>query len=77
MSSKITEKGQITLPKAVRETLAVQPGDRISFVILEDGTVTVEAESVALESLRGAIKSGGTRVAIEQMNDAIRRGGSR
>ncbi len=77
MWSKITGKGQITVPKAVRETLAVQPGDRISFVIREDGTVTVEAESVALESLRGAIKAGGTRVTIEQMNDAIRRGGTR
>ena len=77
MSSKITSKGQITVPKVVREILAVQPGDRISFVIREDGTVTVEAESVALESLRGAIKSGGMRVTVEQMNDAIRRGGSR
>jgi len=77
MSSKITSKGQITVPKVVRETLAVQPGDRISFVIREDGTVTVEAESVALESLRGAVKPGGTRVTVEQMNDAIRRGGTR
>ena len=77
MSTKITTKGQITVPKLVREALAVQPGDRISFVIREDGTVTVEAESVDLESLRGAIRSGGTHVTVEQMNEAIRRGGGR
>ena len=77
MPSKITSKGQVTVPKVVRETLAVLPGDRINFVIREDGTVTVEAESVVLESLRGAIRPGGPRVTVEQMNDAIRRGGSR
>ncbi|MEP6764890.1 MAG: AbrB/MazE/SpoVT family DNA-binding domain-containing protein, partial [Gemmatimonadaceae bacterium] len=28
-SSTLTSKGQITVPKAVRETLALHPGDRI------------------------------------------------
>ena len=73
-SSKITSKGQITVPKAVRETLALYPGDRVSFVIHEDGTVTVEAETVDLPSLRGVVKSGGRQVSVEQMNEAIRRG---
>ena len=75
--SKITSKGQITVPKAVREALALHPGDRMSFVIHEDGTVTVEAETVDLPSLRGVVKSGGRHVSIEQMNEAIRRGGTR
>ena len=39
-TSKITSKGQITVPKVVRETLALHPGDRMSFVIHENGTVT-------------------------------------
>ena len=76
-SSKITSKGQITVPKRVREVLAVHPGDRLSFVVHDDGTVTVEAESVDLASLRGVVKSGARRVSIEQMNDAIARGGTR
>ena len=75
--SKITSKGQITVPKAVREALALHPGDRMSFVIHEDGTVTVEAETVDLPSLRGVVKSSGRHVSIEQMNEAIRRGGTR
>jgi antitoxin PrlF len=75
--SKITSKGQITVPKVVREALALVPGDRMSFVVHDDGTVTVEAESVDLSSLRGAVASGGRRVSVEQMDDAIRRGGTR
>jgi antitoxin PrlF len=77
MASRITSKGQITVPKAVRETLALKPGDRMSFVIHEDGTVTVEAETVDLPSLRGVLKSGGRHVTIEQMNDDVRRAAAR
>ena len=74
--AKMTSKGQITVPKAVRETLALRAGDRMSFVIHDDGTVTVEAETVDLVSLRGAVKSDGRHVTIEQMNEAVRRGAS-
>jgi antitoxin PrlF len=69
--SKITSKGQITVPKAVREALGVYAGDRISFVVHEDGTVTVEAETVDLQALRGVLKTN-RKVTVEQMNDAIR-----
>jgi AbrB family looped-hinge helix DNA binding protein len=75
--STITSKGQITVPKAVRERLALQPGDRMSFVIHDDGTVTVEAETVDLASLRGMVKSGGRHVSVEQMDEAITRGATR
>jgi AbrB family looped-hinge helix DNA binding protein len=75
--SKITSKGQITVPKMVREALALLPGDRMSFLIHDDGTVTVEAETVDLPSLRGVVKPGGGHVSIEQMNEAIARGGTR
>lgn len=72
--SKVTSKGQITVPKAVREALAVYAGDRIRFVIHEDSTITVEADTVDLASLRESISSGGRHVTVEQMDEAIRRG---
>ncbi len=71
--SKLTSKGQITVPKAVRETLGLSPGDRVRFVVRDDGTVTVEAESIDLRSLRGAFKAS-RPVSLEQMEQAIRRG---
>ena len=75
--SKITSKGQITVPKAVRDALAVYPGDRIRFVIHDDATVTVEAETVDLTSLRGMVRPGGRHVTIDQMDEAIKRGATR
>lgn len=75
--STVTSKGQITVPKVVRERLALQPGDRLSFVIHDDGTVTVEAETVSLSSLKGVVTSGGRHVTVEQMDDAIKLGATR
>ncbi len=70
--STITSKGQITLPKSVRERLGVRAGDRVAFRIATDGTVTVEAETVDLRSLRGSVKSTVTGVTVDDMNDVIR-----
>ena len=75
--SKLTSKGQITVPKVVREALALYAGDQVGFVIHEDGTVTVEAASVDLTSLRGIVKSSGKHVTVEGMDDAIRTGATR
>ena len=32
MSNKVTTKGQVTIPKAVREELGIRPGDEVDFV---------------------------------------------
>jgi AbrB family looped-hinge helix DNA binding protein len=36
VAAKLTSKGQITVPKAVRESLELEPGDQVLFR-LEDG----------------------------------------
>ncbi|MCY4615555.1 MAG: AbrB/MazE/SpoVT family DNA-binding domain-containing protein [Chloroflexi bacterium] len=37
VTAKITSKGQITIPKDVRERLGLRPGDRLAFTEDEDG----------------------------------------
>lgn len=39
--SRISEKGQITLPRKVRQALQVKPGDRVLFVV-EDQSVRLQ-----------------------------------
>ena len=41
-SSTLTSKGQITLPKEVREHLHVSAGDRLDFLIDDDGQVLIQ-----------------------------------
>jgi antitoxin PrlF len=74
-SATLTSKGQITIPKEVREHLGIEPGDRVSFNIGSGGGVTVEPETVDIRSLRGMLKSR-KRVSLDAMESAIRRGAS-
>lgn len=68
----VTYKGQITLPKSVRERLGVQAGDRVSFREIEGGAIVVEADTVDLMELRGSIKPRRRGVSVEDMDRAVR-----
>ena len=74
-SATLTSKGQITIPKEIRDHLGIEPGDRLNFSIGSKGDVTVEPETVDIRSLRGVLKSN-RHVTLQDMEKAIRRGAS-
>ena len=41
MQTTITSKGQVTVPKPIRDKLHLEPGDKIDFMLEEDGGVRV------------------------------------
>jgi AbrB family looped-hinge helix DNA binding protein len=41
MEATLTSKGQVTIPKAVRDTLKLHVGDRIEFLVDPDGSVRI------------------------------------
>jgi antitoxin PrlF len=55
VGSKITSKGQTTIPKRIRDELGLEPGDRVQFV-LKDGEVVLHPIKSTLLDLRGSIK---------------------
>ena len=77
-TSTLTSKGQTTIPKDVRKRLNLHPGDRLEFVIDEDGRVLVLPASIDASELAGMLKAPARAVSVEDMNRAIRkRGGLR
>lgn len=48
MGYAITQKGQVTVPKAVRERLGVQPGEEVEFRPNAGGEVVIEKASAAV-----------------------------
>jgi antitoxin PrlF len=76
-SSTVTSKGQITIPRQVREALSLKAGHRVSFVLREDGVVEMRPETVDLMSLFGIIKPRIQGVTLSQMDAAVRRSASR
>jgi antitoxin PrlF len=49
----ITSKGQVTIPKRIREELGLTAGTEMEFTVQEDGTIRVRAKEPALQRLRG------------------------
>jgi AbrB family looped-hinge helix DNA binding protein len=69
----VTSKGQITIPKPVRDGLGVETGDRVEFVELERGVYTVVAATRDIRDLKGVIPKPAKPVSVEDMNKAVRR----
>ncbi|MEN0000134.1 MAG: type II toxin-antitoxin system PrlF family antitoxin [Pseudomonadota bacterium] len=68
--SKITSKGQTTVPAEVREALGLKPGDQVDYVI-EDGTVELRKVPSALD-LAGILYDPNRKpLTIEDMNKAV------
>ena len=73
-SRTITSKGQVTVPKRIRDFLRVKPGDPIDFVIEDGGRVVVRPSTIDVRDLKGMLKRTGRRaVSLEEMEAAIAR----
>ena len=73
-TATVTSKGQITIPKEVRELLRVEAGDQVDFVITDRGEVVVRSATGDVRELRGLLKRSRQRpVSVDAMNAAILR----
>ncbi|MEQ8765770.1 MAG: AbrB/MazE/SpoVT family DNA-binding domain-containing protein [Planctomycetota bacterium] len=73
-TSRLSVKGQLVIPKEIREHLGLRPGDRLAFVILDDGEVVIRPAVVDVRDLKGIVERPGRKsVSIRAMNEAIRR----
>jgi AbrB family looped-hinge helix DNA binding protein len=74
MESALTIKGQMTIPKAIREHLHLKPGDRVKFFVHPDGTVFL-LPKLPVSALRGIVRAQ-RRVTLQEMDEAIAAGAS-
>lgn len=73
-SSTLTAKGQVTIPKGVRDRLGLTEGDRLEFVFDDQGRLIVQPESEnRLGRLRGRLKhlAPSRPFTVEEMRDAV------
>ena len=75
-TATVTSKGRVTLPQQIREALRIRPGDRIDFVLGEDGAVRLRPVKVDVSELRGFLsRPGRSTVSLDAMEHAISRHG--
>lgn len=70
--SKVTSKGQTTIPQEVREYLKLKPGDRINYV-LDKGLVRMIPKNRGIEDLAGFLgrPPAGAGAVLEDFDKAI------
>jgi antitoxin PrlF len=64
----MTTKGQVTVPREIRERLGLKSGDKMAFTMLTDGTVVMRPQIRKVLDLAGSLtREGQPYVAIEDM----------
>ena len=70
----VTSKGQVTIPKEVRESLRLRSGQKIQFVLDEGERATIAPEPTKLADLAGVLGKPPRSATPEEMDEAIRQG---
>ncbi|MDY5127548.1 AbrB/MazE/SpoVT family DNA-binding domain-containing protein [Actinotignum sp. SLA_B059] len=73
-SAKVMAKGQVTVPKAVRNRLGVSSGDRLAFVVDGDEVRVVNSARYAMSMLQAGLEGEAERLGLdseEAVNDLV------
>ena len=68
----LTSKGQITIPKDVRERLGIDTGDRVEFIEMEPGVFKILPVTHDITELKGIIAKPKESVSLQDMEAAIK-----
>lgn len=72
MLATLTSKGQITLPKEIRDRLGLDAGAQLDFQLQGDDTITVRAVRPDARRVRGLLKSPhAAPLTVEQMDAGL------
>jgi AbrB family looped-hinge helix DNA binding protein len=76
-TATITSKGQVTIPKEIRDALRLRSGHRLDFLARKDGTVVVRPLTLDAMTLQGIVKTKRKRpVSLDEMDLAVAKGAS-
>jgi AbrB family looped-hinge helix DNA binding protein len=72
-AATLSSKGQMVIPKSLREQLGLKPGDSVDFIIQENGDVLIRPAAQDVQKLKGMLYRAGRKpVSIEEMNTAVK-----
>ena len=69
--AKVTTKGQITIPKSIRELLDLKEGSKIIFIQKGNDVVIQNSAMLALEKIQSAFSEEAERLGLETEEDVI------
>lgn len=73
MLSILSSKGQITLPKDLRDLLKLRSGDKVEFLLQENGRVELVPVTSSVACLKGLLPKPKRKLSLAEMDAAIRK----
>ena len=70
---RVTIKGQVTIPKEIRDILGIEPGDEVSFEADESGYIIRKEAPTTVEGTDPFEKYRGSAQSDESMSERMRR----
>jgi antitoxin PrlF len=71
-TATLTSKGQITIPKAVRELLNLHSGDRVAFIVHDQAEAVMRPVTKTVDQVFGRLHRSGQIVrTVAEMNQAV------
>ena len=68
-AATVTNKGQTTIPKKIRDQLQIKAGDRLRFTLLPDGVVLIRVKNRTIMDVAGKLhKPRRKALPIEQLS---------
>lgn len=68
----VTSKGQVTIPKDIRQFLNFNVGDKIEALATKNGEVIIRPISKTVDEVFGLLKCSGQKsISVEEMNEGI------
>ena len=72
LHSKVTQKGQVTIPAKVREELNINEGDTVHFTQIDKDTMSISVrKNLSLRSLAGFLQKPDKSITLDEMQEII------
>ncbi|MDR1541180.1 MAG: AbrB/MazE/SpoVT family DNA-binding domain-containing protein [Clostridiales bacterium] len=70
--SRVTSKGQVTIPVEMRRKLGLREGDKVVFMEQDGGIVIANAAMIALKEVQTAFTGDAERLGLRDEQDVVR-----
>ena len=70
-SAKVTAKGQVTIPKSIREFLEIKEGSKILFIQKGNDVIIKNSAMIALENIQKEFDGEAKRLGLETEEDVV------
>jgi AbrB family looped-hinge helix DNA binding protein len=71
-TATITSKGQVTIPKKIRDELGLKPGDKVNFEVDKQGSLNVSKKKYSIDDTYGMLhRENQKSYTVEDMDEKL------